>query len=510
MAKRDPKELVLELIPLLGGPGNIQDVENCMTRLRLKLVDRKLAETKKIEKVEGVMGIVEDDAQYQIVLGPGYVNKCKDAMVKALAEMPKVDKFGHEVSELSGVTLQEIKEAGEEFSDIGSLWDNTPEELKAKQKEKHASGKPQTVLKHVANIFVPLIPAIVAWGLCAALANVFLQLFPDAIAAKQGPEYLVYLGTQLFGQALTSFFIIFVGVNTAKECNIPQVMGGLIGAVGLSTQIVDIAKLLNWYDATTPLQSILSTGKGGVIGVIVAVFLMSYVYKFLEKHTPDSLSLILVPTLALIIIGVPYIFLIMPGAGFVSNWIQMGVTFITASDNIFIRAIAGFVLSALFLPLVLLGLHQALIPVYAIELEATGSVSLFIVLAMAGAGQVGAAIALYLKARKKQNHLVKQTIGSCIIPGILGVAEPLIYGVTFPLGRPFFTACIGSGFAGAAVMALGLTTTSWGPSGILLTPLLSNFGMIPLFFLCLLIGYVMGFLFTMIFCKGDIFADAGR
>ncbi len=127
-----------------------------------------------------------------------------------------------------------------------------------------------------------------------------------------------------------------------------------------------------------------------------------------------------------------------------------------------VSVISGYVLSALFLPMVLLGLHHGLIPIYAVQLEAMGGVTLFPVLAMAGAGQVGAAIALSIKAKKVKNLRMQKTIIGALPAGFLGVGEPLIYGVTLPMGKPFFTAGLGAGFGGAFVMLMHVLCPSPG------------------------------------------------
>ena len=110
---------------------------------------------------------------------------------------------------------------------------------------------------------------------------------------------------------------------------------------------------------------------------------------------------------------------------------------------------AGFVLGGLFLPLVMLGLHQALIPIHTTLIEQQGYTVLLPILAMAGAGQVGAAVAVYFRLRR--NTSIRTTIKSALPAGLLGVGEPLIYGVSLPLGRPFITACVGGAFGGGFV-----------------------------------------------------------
>ena len=137
------------------------------------------------------------------------------------------------------------------------------------------------------------------------------------------------------------------------------------------------------------------------------------------------------------------------------------------SEYAIVRALAGFLGATLFLPLVATGMHHGLVALYTVQLEQIGYVTLYPALAMAGAGQVGAAIAIYIKAKRCGNERLLGIIRGALPAGFLGVGEPLIYGVTLPLGRPFVTAGIGAGFGGALVMLFQVASTTWGPSGIL-------------------------------------------
>ena len=151
--------------------------------------------------------------------------------------------------------------------------------------------------------------------------------------------------------------------------------------------------------------------------------------------------------------------------------------------------------------MVLLGLHHGLIPLYAIQLEQMGGVSLFPVLAMAGAGQVGAAIAIYFMAKIEGNARLMQIITGALPAGFLGVGEPLIYGVTLPLGKPFITAGIGAGFGGAYVMLMHVMSSAWGPSGLVAIPLMIGTSGMLHYFIGLVISYIMGYIITRLFIR---------
>ena len=150
----------------------------------------------------------------------------------------------------------------------------------------------------------------------------------------------------------------------------------------------------------------------------------------------------------------------------------------------------GFILGGLWLPMVMLGLHQAMTPIHAELFLRYGINVLLPVLAMAGAGQVGAAIAVYFKT---ENAFLKKTVVSALPVGIMGVGEPLIYGVTLPLGRPFIGACIGGAFGGAIQAAAAVGVSTMGISGL---PLAAGTDNIPMYLLGLAAAYVAGFIAT--------------
>ncbi|WP_267894844.1 glucose PTS transporter subunit IIA [Lentibacillus sp. Marseille-P4043] len=155
----------------------------------------------------------------------------------------------------------------------------------------------------------------------------------------------------------------------------------------------------------------------------------------------------------------------------------------------------GYVLAATFLPLVTVGMHQGLIPIHLELINGTGSTTLLPILAMAGAGQVGAAIAIYLKTKDKR---LRNTVANALPVGILGIGEPLIYGVVLPLGRPFITACLGAGFGGAFLSLSSVGAISVGPSGLALIPLIADNNYL-LYIAGLIISYAGGFVLTYLF-----------
>lgn len=158
--------------------------------------------------------------------------------------------------------------------------------------------------------------------------------------------------------------------------------------------------------------------------------------------------------------------------------------------------------------MVAMGMHHGLVALYTVQLETLGFVTLYPALAMAGAGQVGAAIAIYLKAKKCGNDRLRSVIGGALPAGILGVGEPLIYGVTLPMGKPFITAGLGAGFGGAFVMAMQVAATAWGPSGVIGLAVMTagpNGALMSVVYygVGLIISYIMGFIITNLVIKTE-------
>ncbi|MFH5835141.1 PTS transporter subunit EIIC [Proteiniclasticum sp. C24MP] len=458
------KELAIRLVELVGGKSNVIKAGNCMTRLRLTVKDPSKVKAEEIKATEGVLGLVVDGNTYQIVLGPGKVKKVMDICADELG-LPR-----------------DASEAD---------WEANKESMKSMQKQSPF----KAAIKTIADIFIPLIPAIIAAGLFNGFASLIGTLQGQGVLASEGFWHITQLLFGLLGSAFLGYFAIYTGINAAKQFGATEGLGGMIGAVSIGANIVAISTAFGLYDTETPLNSILTTGKGGIIGVILGVWILSKVEKYIRKSVPDVLDLILTPFLSLLITSVLFVFVIMPVTGFISDLLVQGLSVIINSPNPVVSVISGYLLAALFLPMVLLGLHHGLIPIYAIQLEVMGGVSLFPVLAMAGAGQVGAAIAIYIIAKRVNNRRMMKVITGALPAGFLGVGEPLIYGVTLPMFKPFITAGLGAGFGGAFVMLTKVLANAWGPSGLVAIPIMKPESMLNFFF-GLLISYIAGFIIT--------------
>lgn len=466
------QQLAERIIAAVGGMDNIDSVMNCMTRVRIKVLDENKVDDQELRHIDGVMGVIHDE-RIQVVVGPGTVNKVANHM-----------------AELSGVKLGDRiphNHNDSEKMDYKSYAADKAKANKEAHKAKQKNGKLNKVLKSIANIFIPLIPAFIGAGLIGGIAAVLSNLM---VAGYISGAWITQLITvfNVIKDGMLAYLAIFTGINAAKEFGATPGLGGVIGGTTLLTGIAGKNILMNVFTGE-PLQP----GQGGIIGVIFAVWILSIVEKRLHKNVPNAIDIIVTPTIALLIVGLLTIFIFMPLAGFVSDSLVSVVNGIISIGGVF----SGFIIGASFLPLVMLGLHHIFTPIHIEMINQSGATYLLPIAAMAGAGQVGAALALWVRC--KRNTTLRNTLKGALPVGFLGIGEPLIYGVTLPLGRPFLTACIGGGIGGAVIGGIGhIGAKAIGPSGVSLLPLISD-NMYLGYIAGLLAAYAGGFVCTYLF-----------
>jgi len=475
------QELSKKILELVGGKENVVSATNCMTRLRVNLKDYAKADIEGLKKTEGVLQVIEMD-NLHVVLGPGKAKKVTD-LFKADAG---------------------VAEAAAENN-----WKENKAAVKAGQKQ----GKVKTALKAVGDIFVPLIPGVIAAGLCSGFATLITQVNPAYAEVKW--LYILHQFLTMINTAFMGSITAWAGYRAAEKFGATPILGGMLGAITAMANINNIAPLVGMWVAEggDPLNAVLRAGRGGVLAVIFGVLLLAKVEKFVRSKMPDALDIVVSPLIIMAVCVIPYVFVIMPITGLISNGLVSVVGAVCMSESIFVRMIAGFLGSFLFLPLVAMGMHHGLVALYTVQLETIGFVTLYPALAMAGAGQVGAAIAIWLKAKRTGNKRMMSVIGGALPAGVLGVGEPLIYGVTLPMGKPFITAGLGAGFGGAFCMAMKVAATTWGPSGVLALPIMVAGGKNPVvqmvcYVIGLVISYIMGFIITNFTLKDADVANA--
>ena len=461
----DAKKTAKEIYEILGGKENIASNAVCMTRLRVKVKNE--VDLEKLKKVDGVLNVVNAET-LQIILGPG-----------------KVNAVGDEFSKLSGIALG--------FSD--SNVKDVASENKKVNNQKY-NGPVQRFLQKIANIFVPLLPGIISAGLIMGLTNVINVATKNAYNTVWWFAAIRSIGFVMFG-----YLAIYVGMNAAKEFGGTAVLGGIMGSIFITNPALPL--LLKAEDKSAVILPFtgkpFAPGMGGLLASLFMGIIVAYLEKKVRKIVPVMLDTFFTPLLTLII-GVFIALIIIQPLG---TAVTAGIFNILDFAYNKLGILGGYILAAGFLPLVSVGLHQALTPIHVLLNDPTGPTKginyLLPILMMAGGGQVGAGIAIYVKTKSKK---LKTMVRDALPVGILGIGEPLMYAVTLPLGKPFITACLGSGIGGLLAALFHLGTISQGVSGL--------FGLLIVvpgtwihFIIAMLGAYVGGFVLTYFFGVDD-------
>lgn len=398
----DKLSLGQQILEGLGGIENIKVFENCMTRLRVVVRDAAKVDKAGLSKIQGVLKVVGTPEEPQIVLGPGVA----DDVCSELKEMP-------------GLNYSEMKADG------------------ALMEKKDARG----IFSFFAKVFAPLIPVFAGTGLIFGIMKLFVLIFNMTGFGLFNPAEIAAGGSQFMAllNILASTFFTYLNIAVAMQA--AKVMGGnpYLGLVagGIVTNVAGLNGVAMGFFGLT-----FASGRGGTLAAMAAGALIAVVEKKVKKHTPNALRIHFPSLVSVIIVGVITIYVLQPVGGWITDAVTTSFMWLLNNAGPF----GGAIISALFLPLVMTGMHQGLTPVHTALIQELGYTPLYAFNSMAGGGQVGAAIALYFKYRK-QKALQKAVVGG-LPAGILGIGEPLIFGVTLPLGRAFVTACLGAGVGG--------------------------------------------------------------
>ncbi|MBZ7673816.1 PTS transporter subunit EIIC [Klebsiella grimontii] len=448
-----------------GGVANLLHVTNCMTRVRMTISDPSRVDITGLKSIEGVLGVVEDDT-LQAIVGPGKSTKVANVINDLLKGQP---------------------------ADATPLSDVEQKAKLAREKAKKQT-RTKVILKHIANIFVPILPSLIAAGILMGINNLLVnsaaswalthqvaalgELSPTQVALDQRHLLGISQFLDIVSKALFGFLAIYTGVTAAKEFDGNAVMGGLLGAITIVPQITALG---------------LIPGQGGLIGVILCAWLMCLLEKQVRRFVPDIVDVVVTPTIVLVVMAAALLLVIMPVAGVVSNGILHGLNGLLSTGGI----AAGFALSALFPFLISLGLHHGLFPIHLEMINATGHAPLFAIQIMSNAGMVGAATAVLLLTR---DPMMKKIAKGAIPTSILAVGEPTIFGVNIPAGFAFITGSIGAGFGGMMVVLLGVSTNGVGAAGLSALPLIAD-GKYLQYILSWLTGCAAAFVLTYIVGK---------
>ncbi len=462
----DLDKISKKIIELSGGYENFVHVTNCMTRVRMTLKDESLVDIVGLKGLSGVLGVVSDET-LQVIVGPGKCNNIADAINQQLAKKQSLEPEVN-VSDVSDGVLEKADAARN----------------KAKKKT-----PVKAVLRSIANIFVPLLPGLIAAGTLMGINNIIVNS-AGAEALTQGLQATGNLSAAqiilqqkglleistimgIIASGLFSLLAVFTGIFAAKEFKGTEILGGIIGAITIAPQVAVIG---------------LTPGQGGLIGVIFAVWICCWLERRLRRYIPDMVDVIATPTITIIIMTGLLLFGIMPVAGIVSDSILGSLSGVLEHGGL----AAGFLLSSLFPFLISLGLHQGLIPIHLELIQATGNSQLFAIQIMSNSGMVGAAIAVLLLTK---DPVMKRVAKGAIPTSILAVGEPTIFGVNIPAGFAFITGSIGAGFGGMMIVLLDVTANGVGAAGLSALPLIAD-GKYLEYILSWLVGASIAFLLT--------------
>ncbi|WP_301860821.1 PTS transporter subunit EIIC [uncultured Megasphaera sp.] len=464
----DANTLARQIYDLVGPADNIERSYHCMTRLRLHV--KAVHFTKEeLQSLPGVLGVNLSGDEWQIVVGPGKATKLAEAFQALVAAAPSTKaQLPTETAPVSAAP-EAAKPSLTELQKDAAIGDGTA--LHEAIRRKNATPA-KLALKKIAHIFVPIMPAFIACGLITGLLNILLKAWP-ASADMAAVQLLAIAGSAAFWG-----LNIFVGINGAREFGGSPMLGGVLAAVISHPALSSI----------TLFGEPLVPGRGGIVAVLLLVYFSSAVEKRLHAVIPDMFDLFATPLLTVLISTAAAIAVFQPLGGFLSDIIGTAATASIEKGG----ALTGCILGGTFLPMVMVGIHQGLTPIHAELLSRYGVTILLPILAMAGGGQVGAALAVYSKTK---NRALKKTILSALPVGIMGIGEPLIYGVTLPLGKPFIGACIGGACGGAVQAAYMVGSAALGISGL---PLAASTDNIPIYLLGLFVSYAAGFTATRI------------
>ncbi len=439
--------LAKEIEKQAGGFENVATLTHCMTRIRLILKDNTKFNAEALKGVEGVKGVVFNGEQHQVIVGMGTAAKVFSVMNKRMQQSGTQDDAPTEVVK-KGFSIRRM-------------------------------------LNTLAAIFVPTIPALIGCGLIMGLLNIIRLTAPGVV--EQYPELFKLL--KLIGSSVFVYLSIMIGMNTAKELgastSIGAVMAGLLAMPGL-------ADITLFGDKLQP-------NSGGIFAVLMVVVFSSKFEIWFRSIIRESLDLILTPFVTILVSAFVAIIIFQPAGHYLNQMLAQGVSVALLNDGGGAIATGGL-LGGSFLFLLLTGLHQGLIPIHAEILQTFGLNYLFPILAMGGMGQVGSCFWVLLRTK---NARLKKTLMGALPVGIFGVGEPLLFGVSLPLGKPFIAGCIG-GAAGGALMAffkVGIIIP-FGTAGLSLIPLVGD-GQIIDFLIAVVGAWVVGFIASMIIGFND-------
>ena len=462
----DYRKTAQEIYDHIGKKENIISAAHCATRLRLVIGDNSKADKEYVENIEGVKGVFFAQGQMQIILGTGVVNKVYD-----------------------------------EFIRIAGVSESSKEDLK---KVAASRANPvQRMIKTLGDIFVPIIPAIVASG--------FLMGIMEALNFMVNNGFLnidtsgsIYTFAQLFSNTAYTFLPILIAYSGAKVFGANPYLGAVIGMIMIHPNLQNA-----WTVATEGvkatqkvwfgLYSVDMVGyQGHVIPVIIAVWVLAQIEKRFHKIVPAMFDLFVTPLVSVFVTGYLTLSIIGPIFVAVENGLLNGIQWLIALPF----GVGSFIMGALYAPTVVAGVHHMYTIIDLGQISKFG-VTYWLPLASAvNIAQGGAALAVALKTKdqKIKSMAVPSALSAC-----MGITEPAIFGVNLRFGKPFVMGCIGGAFGALFASVTGLGATGTGVTGIFGILLCLNN---PVSYLLMfVIAFGVAFVLTWLFGYKNVAAD---
>ena len=454
-------QIAKDIITNVGGSENIKSLTHCFTRLRFELRDSKKAKREIIEHLEGVISVVESGGQFQVVLGT------------------KVTKVYEAI--LPMVSLEENTADGSE--EKGSVWNR--------------------ILIAISSMFTPMVPAIAASGLLKGLLTI-----ARITASKHGMDITVnqtYILIMAATDALFYFMPIILAYTSAKVFKANEFIAMALGGTMCYPAVVS---LMTGQDAVSMFGIAITKASyaSSVIPIIIGVFILAYIQKFLEKIIPEVLKIILVPGSSLLVM-IPATFMVF---GPIGIYIGNGINFIYTGMMNLSPALCGAFVGGMWCVFVIFGAHRALLPIGINDVAQFGHQNLLAFAGAANFSQGGAALGVMLKTKSKDLKTVAAS--AAISASVCGITEPAIYGCNLRLKKPMIYAIICGAIGGAIMGVGGVYGDSFANNGVLTFATYAAFGMKT--FIYYLVGVAVSFFgamgLTYLFGFDDINGKTGR
>ena len=423
----DYRKTAQDILDHVGGSKNIASAAHCATRLRLVIADNKKVSKEALENVDGVKGVFEASGQLQIILGTGTVNKVFAEFI-----------------DIAGITASSKAEAKEAAAEKQNWF--------------------MRAIKLLGDIFVPIIPAIVASGFLMGIMN-SLDFMNSNGFLHINTHSSIYVFANLFSNIAYTFLQILIAFSAAKAFGANQYLGAVIGMIMIHPS------LQNAYTVATEgvqqtqsvffgLFKIDMVGyQGHVIPVIIAVWILAVIEKKLHKIVPEVLDLFVTPLVSVFVTG--YLTLSIVGPIFV--WAENAILGAIQWMLTLPLGIGSMIMGGLYAPTVVTGIHQMYTAIDIGQLAKYGVTYWLPLASAANVAQGAAALAVGIKSKDKK---IKSLALPSSLSAFMGITEPAIFGVNLRFFKPFIAGCIGGGCGALYASLVHLGAKGTGVTGI--------------------------------------------